>query len=59
MIRRSNSLCLEFLIILKNKILKDKNSAINVVPLKILRITLALIFCNLLQKVSKPCKHIV
>ena len=50
MIRRSNSLCLEFLIILKNKIMNDKNSAINAVALRIVRSILALIFPLFCQK---------
>ena len=50
MIRRSNSLCLEFLIILKNKIMNDKNSAINAVALIIFRTILALIFSLFCQR---------
>ena len=50
MIRRSNSLCLEFLIILKNKIMNDKNSAINAVALKMLRTILALFFFHSFAK---------
>ena len=53
MIRRSNSLCLEFLIILKNKIMNDKNSAINAVALKMLRTILPLFFFSLFCQRSR------